>query len=690
MKTIKVILMALFLLIVCSSVASAGGEWDNYQNNHMHWGYTSEIAGGMEELPTSSVSIAVGVDSETPLWITNTDKYMISKVGNYINTYSAGGSIIQENLVYPKIPLTSTTYDGELYILNANSSHLLAYKINSSGYLTLNISAALDSAINNSAIACSNIDKKQCYFLNDSNDIGEWDITGTSITYYTAANTAVSNTLRYPAVSDTHNDGVDYVIFSTDEYGTRGVLNSYNTNTHAVDTIFDGDGSVTIKTDSFTCSNPMIYNLDGGGFEEIIVTCDWGLAGVNSNRGGVLSFFVFKIDGTAYTGFPKLTTNTGANSAARGIGQPAMCDLGYAHLAICSYSSNQGGIGGMTYSCVLENSSLVFDKKVLGVDIGAMAYTTTTCVDLDADGIDEILYGSSVLDSSGDIIMNFTGTFSAAEMLYNIIPVSVDGTANVAFVRNKVASTIIYSSSTAYNNTPPTLTDSYGRSYSNPVCNGSTVRFLAKKYDETAAQPSGTNYYNDIDTDLERLVADCHGNGTLTAGSSSLSAPYVECTYNSPETYYATVYIDDNYNVDDTSQSDTISVYVITGVDCNEDDVGIGEESLEGEAETGVITPTSTATATFLDAITGGDNNSKIFIGFMIWLIITGCVMMGVAKATSSGTAVLGIGALCGVALFVILTALGILPVWILILFFIGLILLVILKIGFSGASGGS
>ena len=57
----------LFLLVLSSISVSATGEWENYQYNGMHWGYTGEVVGGMDVLPTSSVTINAGTASETPL-----------------------------------------------------------------------------------------------------------------------------------------------------------------------------------------------------------------------------------------------------------------------------------------------------------------------------------------------------------------------------------------------------------------------------------------------------------------------------------------------------------------------------------------------------------------------------------------------------------------------------------------------
>jgi hypothetical protein len=239
---------------------------------------------------------------------------------------------------------------------------------------------------------------------------------------------------------------------------------------------------------------------------------------------------------------------------------------------------------------------------------------------------------------------------------------------------------------------PPVLTDSYGRGWDNPICQNTNLRFSAKEYDATAAQSSGTNYYDDMDSQQEKLIADCYGNGTLTNGSLNLNAPYIDCVYNNTGTYYAKVYLQDSYNLGDYTQYDDITVLVVSGspgITCNVEAASIGEESVNGTAVTGTaVNPSTEGVENFLDYLTGGSTKAKIFIGFMIWLLIVVAVGGGMAAITHNGMAVGVICALAGFVGFIVLTAVGIFPVWILIILMLGLALLAVLKIGFTQAGG--
>ena len=202
------------------------------------------------------------------------------------------------------------------------------------------------------------------------------------------------------------------------------------------------------------------------------------------------------------------------------------------------------------------------------------------------------------------------------------------------------------------------------------------------------------SYYNDNDLDTEKLVADCYGNGTLTNGTLSLAAPYVDCTYNTPNTYYAKVYLLDNHNLGDYTQDQSFTIQVIAGVpgstcgteiDVLSDDDGIAD-----------VTDLSGATPSEIDTgwtalfgwLTGGNTNAKLLIGFMLFLMLVVGVAVGLARLGVSGSALSVLVMLVSGLGFVLLTIIGLFPVWILVLLLLVLALITGLVLALKATGG--
>jgi len=701
-----ILLLFLFLLVFSSSAFGVSefeaiGYWSDYGNDLANLGRSNVIEGDMTTI-SNTVTRAEG-NMVSPL-IIDIDNDGINEIvgssGSYIKIYNstddfiwleaeilANGSQVTQPSAY------NSTLDNKVHIVTVMGDTFYDYTFNGTDInitklknLSVSANSSFATAIPSTKIKCAEIATVPYCFYGDYN--------GSVVIY----NTVQSNSSRMLG-----NISIGYVggtsryfspespiaIENIDLTGglELGFITNRNDNTYQGYTIYDvNDGIIQLEVDDLGSGYPsssnaviniMFEDIDGGTSE--IIT-DYRIV-----NGGATSRIITNIsnsDGTPHgiQGINLLDTTSSSTVNLRSLIGDFTSDTG---LELCNsyyYVSN----GNRNVTCInLNTGNIVYDKITphAFADYTYPTYLGIAAADLNLDNYLDIVLHKSIVSPQQDEEINLTyyGNYTVVGDLNG------DTYAEVI----SMGTNFMWTAWSTSDNSIPTLVDTFGVNPSSPVCNGSSVRFSAEEYDETGAQPSGTNYYNDKDTDQEQLIAVCYGNGTEYSGSLSNADPYVDCQYNTPGYYIVDIYLVDSYNSADRTQVDTVNINVITGTDCNSESQDIGEEAIDGGTTTTTTTPTSTGISTFLDSITGGDNNSKIFIGFMIWLIITISVMVGVASITASATAVAGVGLIAGLGAFIILTALGILPVWILILFFIGLILLVILKIGF-GAAGGS
>lgn len=178
----------------------------------------------------------------------------------------------------------------------------------------------------------------------------------------------------------------------------------------------------------------------------------------------------------------------------------------------------------------------------------------------------------------------------------------------------------------------------------------------------------------------------------MTNGTYALSQPSVSCTYNAIGDYYVTLYLQDASHPTDYTQLDEFVVQVVTGTPgatCNVNSLAIGDESvLDTNVTSDISNPSTEGLGNFLDFFTGGDENSQIFIGFILLILIILAVGGFIASVTHSGVAVAVSVVIAGIVGFICLTAIGLFPVWILILILLFMALTSVLAVAFK--MGGS
>ena len=245
-----------------------------------------------------------------------------------------------------------------------------------------------------------------------------------------------------------------------------------------------------------------------------------------------------------------------------------------------------------------------------------------------------------------------------------------------------------YMKTITYSNTPPTLNNTldYGGyyGYMNPVCVNTTATFNA--HECTLAVPLACNYVNDNEFDEERLVTDCGITGAATNGSWNIDAPSFSCYYNTTGTYNVQIYLQDDRNVGDMTQYNTLSIPIVVmngvpGVTCNIASTTITSPIDQGAGGGAGSAQIDAAIDSTMGILFGTSTKVKAIVG--IGLVIGICA--GVAASTGSGFAV----AIAGILGLILVTAIGFISAYILILGLVGGVLMLIISKFVAGGSDG-
>lgn len=233
--------------------------------------------------------------------------------------------------------------------------------------------------------------------------------------------------------------------------------------------------------------------------------------------------------------------------------------------------------------------------------------------------------------------------------------------------------------------------------YYSPVCTNTTITFQAK---ECLAEPySNCNYFNSVENERERIASSCGGlYATIQNGSYSYVNPSLDCYFNSTGNYAINLYLQQESKPTDygVKNPSTINISVINGlagVDCNIN--YIENPTFNGTTPTDETTDEVTLPDGFIDqtgdtanlgvifdVLLGGNAMLRIFIAMC--LIIA--VMLLVASYTHNGFVI----TLSAVLMTILTTAIGLLPIYILILVILFAILIIIYNKFFSqSATGG-
>lgn len=446
-----------------------------------------------------------------------------------------------------------------------------------------------------------------------------------------------------------------------------------------------------------------IGSIGGGGYHEIFVT--YSAAGTCSSVGSqdLLYLGGYKSTGAVMTGFPATSTASGSNlfdcstnNYDSSLSQP-IAAFRNGEIMICLA---QDGI----FPAGSDNLNLI---GCVDPSTGSVNYSISTgSNEVVADDITSIL----ALRNTGDFDMNlvvspFIYSFDNGHTLnftvqgittaYHLSSSDLDGDGNVELVYTGASGTKIIHST--YTNEPPELNHSLVDSgftaspgVSSPICVNTTVTFEAQ---ETGGNTAG-NYENDDDQDTERIASNC---GQLTTGHPSSSSteglengtlagsnPVFQCYFNQTGTFTVRLYLQDDSNPSDMTESDDKLLTVINGepgVTCN---TASAEtiESLGSTSSTGMSGQEAQVTGMW-GILFGADQNIRLLIGLGL---ILGIALMGAKVAGMigfTGGAVISSG---------MLAIMGLISAWIVVFMVISMALLLFVGniLGITGQSGGN
>lgn len=707
-NTIRGVILFLFFILLSSSVLALDSDWQEYAKDSSNLGRQNDsFIGGFPLTGTITyTSVAHGADYQ-PLAADfdndGTVEIFVPTTGNTFRLYTYANSALSlEDEHNMGTTLSSQPWsgdidgDGYIEIVAVYGTTIYTIEYNGTTFDTLT-----NSTLNNdveTGVTCINDSVYRCYVGTNDTNMTEYNA---SAGVYRSVNISLGNEFGTdfgdhlsPAVADIDNDGVNEIIVATSPGGgtDEGVM-VLNADTLTQDTGFSSDGELTGIGSGSTKINMTgiaAHNMDNAGFTEVCITFTETATNTN-DEDGVLRCYSGG-DGSQIFGIEAIDDLvTGGKT---GMSNPVMVDTDEdGDDEVCVLGSRTSP-DVFRLVCYDDEGTLTADTGYLTND-GVVYVTEPATIErrytisaglLGTDADTDILFPNAIFGEVGDNYslagaINLT-TPTSTNIQSNSIIADLDGD-NVLEVLGMYSSYFFVASSD-FDNDPPTLTDTFGRLWSNPMCNGTTQRYTSEEYDEDAAQPSGTNYYNDVGTDEETLTADCWGNGTLTNGTADTTDPYVECDYNEAGSYVVTIYIwDDQYGYDLTV-SDTFGVTVIDsnepGTICNTGSVAIGASPIDITAPIASTTAVSGGISDTLDIITGGDTDSQILVGFIILLVI----LAGIASVLQNFMIAV-IATAIGV---VLITLLGLWPAWILITI---LIIIVFLGIAIMAMrSGGS
>ena len=732
MKRLMLLLFALSLILITTAAASFTNEWGEYQDDASNRGFVHDETGHFTSIETQwSTTNGMSYQPLIANVTGNSDKEIIIYSGNYLQLYDNELRLLDEiNIGFP-LQSQPTLYKPEhnniTYIAFVANNNLTIYD----GELIkiTNISLNITSGGNATGVRYKN---DYLYVITRS--------SATTNRYYkiNTSFTIINNSLitsgkikGIPAISDIDNDGIDEIgyVCDPDNNGELGLC-IVDSNTGILDISFSTDGKIDNIADGLIISSPVFYNLNGAGYEEIIIYSK------DATGQDYAQVDVFKSDGTNYGAFPKSTGYAGATS----VSTPIITDFGAS-----GSCTNYYFYGGGACTSITDRSECINEKNIFGqrlcewnpseADICVITSRATTssepmarrltcfksdgstrfnynnsgglvtpfefpiiAADANGDGIDEIISSFGIFNSSGSLILNFANL-----SLSSNYPAIADVTGDNEFeiiMTNATRTVLLYSS---FINAPPTVNNTIDNGgffgWPNPVCNGTVITFQAQECGGSA----DCNYDNDGSEDEERIATNCGigADGTsieshltnLDYGNYTGSNPEFDCYYN--HTGYMTVrlFLQDEFNDDDFSEynENLISFNVIAGVPgitCNIAESYVEEPSdNEDESTTAAEQATNDAIDDSFGLLFGTGASSdklKLIVGLAIVIAI---IIWAAQQGVHSGQALLGIG----IITTLMVTFIGLLTPAIIILVIAALLLIIILgkAIGSGSDAGG-
>ena len=709
MKRLSLIIILAMCLCVSIATASFTNEWGEYQNDESNQGFEGGIASHFTGIGTT-YTVNAGM-SYQPLAINmtgNDDLEIIIYSGNYLQMYDEELTLINELNVGSAIQSQPTIYNtpNGNAIVFFSEQVLYAYIYNTTDFVDQFSNA---SEINISGHACTTpiircVEDSYCYGLcSTTANTYVYKINITNGTWVESPALSPNVIRGVPAIDDLDNDGRNEIVISCDANGNNdyGVCVFDVNTTNGIpylDIDFNTDGILDDIDEVGRSGNPVIYNIDEGGYKELIFSAARNGAPTNWD------LTAYKSDGSVK--WTATSTNVGVFYS-----NPIIMEYGNSSKPdVCAVALDNNAAGEFNVFCSDYDGSIIVNTQILGgSNGGSIGYNGFNIIGATAingilgdDGGEFDIVNSEYIIEIYDVFnvsINLTKLGISDTSYYTAYAdVNDDGEGDI--IISKAGTTkIIYSS---FENSPPTVDNTIDNGgffgWPNPVCNGTTITFQAQECGGTA----DCNYENDGSSDTERIATNC-GIGTnglsieshvtnLDYGNYSGSNPQFDCYYNHTGFMTVRLFLQDEFNDDDFSEynENLISFNVIagiSGVTCNVVGSYVEEPSDNDDDES--TTAGETATNDAVDSTFGllfGTGSSSDKLKMLVGIaIVIGIIVMAAQAGITNGMALIGIGIL-GI---IMVTFVGLLPSSLLILILTAMTLLFFIGKAIMGSDNG-
>lgn len=451
------------------------------------------------------------------------------------------------------------------------------------------------------------------------------------------------------------------------------------------------------KTDALYISNPVVTSVSGGGGETIFFSyTDRGPCSGVPGTQDIPHIVAIKSNGdTLWTVDGTNTCGTAAvccfENAGSEIPQPIIAFSADTAKVCFARKGKASSPSGFQHVMVCLNAATGSEINVVRFPDQFMNINTKTGVAFktqetsrEEDFLQFGKYGFAPT-VGGSFVFNTNITNIDTTSHISVGDVDGDGNVEIIYSRENPETGI---ASTDFTNGIPTLSPSLSHSgyfgYANPVCKGSTVTFQAR--DEAGF--SDANYFNDIETDRERISTDCGiVIGNTTIGALSGTNPSVSCFYNSTGTFSVTIFLTDEANPDDLSQFnvDAIAINVIDGIPGSTCDIGSSFVNVPSQQDAPTESPSQEASDDAIDAgfdiLLGAGERGRLLAGFLILIALVG----GMVKLGAGTSSIIFIG----LATAVVNSLLGLWPGYVVILMFVAGFLTFAIRGAVASRTGG-
>lgn len=622
------ILVLLFLVLI--PIASA--SWMRYQNDLGNRGFEPVMVSQWNETGVLT-EIAEGANFQPLIFDADGDNNteIIISSGNFLKVYEYDSNLLvlkdELNMGSAQDVMMTSTFDldgnGFIEFVGVfNSKNITVFEFNSSNSLNIIRTNTISDYIFKTGITCLNHSGVLgCYagaWNGTNSSVIEYNPLTNGIAYYHVSNNDVFSTTNgariSPPAADIDRDGFQEIVFIYDkDVDTYEGIAVWDVQAASLDTSFSGDGivdDITFSTGGIM-AGVLLSNVDSDEteFESCIGYCDetypWYYGTIrdicflscyiseylNDYGGGNTEIIIsgydivsagdtdswlksYRSDGSVMWS-NKVVDVTTITYASNPVIQDVDGD-GDWDICILSAMESTGTPNRNYFACVEDNTgTTLFSYYVTEGYPYWQPPATITIADMDSDGLYEIVTGNVYLNSDGSYvnITAFDGEYKTAHSVLSDINKD-----NILDVCGMKAGNMFCARST-YENVIPFLYGELGQNFISPICLDTTVTFHAW---ELGSPSSITHYSNEENGDRERLVSTCGINITIIEGDLSQVNPTLSCFYDTIGTYAFDIYLQDEWNTADYSQSQSFNIYVIngtSGVTCN---LPISEETRTG------------------------------------------------------------------------------------------------------------